>query len=139
MNSAVLLSSDPRLLYPGSTFTVGGQLPYRPLHKASLLIDAVQPRAALEWVVNGTWIAGNNANSLGSYIQVAAGVTWNAQRGRVSLFANNLFNADTGLFATREFVQPQPLRGGGTYFPVPLLLPPRTYTLLYSVRAGRTK
>jgi hypothetical protein len=55
------------------------------------------------------------------------------------LFANNLFNADTGLFATREFVQPQALRGGGLYVPVPLLLPPRTYTLLYSVRAGRTK
>ncbi|MDP9106324.1 MAG: TonB-dependent receptor [Candidatus Eremiobacteraeota bacterium] len=139
VNSAVLRSSDPRLLYAGSTFALGAQLPYRPLHKASLLVDAVQPRAGLEWVVNGTWVAGNNANSLGSYIQVAAGATWNAQRGRVSLFANNLFNTDTGLFATREFVQAQPLRGGGTYFPVPLLLQPRTYTLLYSVRAGRTK
>jgi hypothetical protein len=139
INSAVLLSSDPRLLYPGSTFTVGGQLAYRPLHKASLLIDAAQPRAGLEWVANGTWTAGNNGNSLGSYIQVAAGVTWNARRGRLSLFANNLFNSDTGLFATREFVEPLALRGGGTYFPVPLLLPPRTYTLLYSVRAGRTK
>jgi hypothetical protein len=76
---------------------------------------------------------------LGSYIQVAAGVTWTAQRGRVTLFANNLFNTDTGLFATREFVQPQALRGGGFYVPVPLLLPPRAYTLLYRVRAGRTK
>ncbi len=118
---------------------MGAQLPYRPLHKAGLLIDAQQPRARLEWVVNGTWTSGNNGNSLGSYIQVAAGVAWNAQRGRVSLFANNLFNSDTGLFATREFVEPFALRGGGTYFPVPLLLPPRTYTLLYSVRAGRTK
>ncbi|HEY6236053.1 MAG TPA: TonB-dependent receptor [Candidatus Elarobacter sp.] len=139
INSAVLLSSDPRLLYPGSAFAVGAQLPYRPLHKAGLLVDAQQPRAKLEWVVNGTWTSGNNLNSLGSYIQVAAGVTWSAQRGRVSLFANNLFNTDTGLFATREFVQPFALRGGGTYFPVPLLLQPRTYTLLYSVRAGRTK
>jgi carboxypeptidase family protein len=139
VNSAVLTSADPRLLYAGSTFAVGAQLPYRPLHKAGLLIDAQQPRARLEWVVNGTWTSGNNGNSLGSYIQVAAGVTWNAQRGRVSLFANNLFNTDTGLFATREFVQPFALRGGGQYFPVPLLLPPRTYTLLYSVRAGRTK
>jgi hypothetical protein len=139
VNSAVLVSSDPRLLYAGSTFALGAQLPYRPLHKAGLLIDAQQPKAQLEWVVNGTWTSGNNLNSLGSYIQVAAGVTWNAQRGRVSLFANNLFNTDTGLFATREFVQPFALRGGGQYFPVPLLLQPRTYTLLYSVRAGRTK
>ncbi len=139
INGATLVSADPRLLYGGSTFAVGAQLPYRPLHSASLLIDAQQPRAALEWVVNGTWTSGNNVNSLGPYIQVAAGVTWNAQRGRLSLFANNLFNTDTGLFATREFVQPFALQGGGTYFPVPLLLPPRTYTLLYSVRAGRTK
>lgn len=139
VNSAVLVSRDPRLLYPGSTFALGAQLPYRPLHKASLLIDALQRKANLEWVVNGTWTSGNNPNSLGSYIQVAAGVTWNAQRGRLSLFANNLFNTDTGLFATREFVQPFALRGGGVYFPVPLLLPPRTYTLLYSARAGRTK
>jgi hypothetical protein len=139
VNGASLVSADPRLLYAGSTFAVGAQLPYRPLHKAGLLLDARQPRAGLEWVVNGTWTSGNNLNSLGSYIQVAAGVTWTAQRGRVTLFANNLFNADTGLFATREFVQPQALRGGGLYVPVPLLLPPRTYTLLYSVRAGRTK
>ncbi|HWT06322.1 MAG TPA: hypothetical protein VN224_11240, partial [Xanthomonadales bacterium] len=139
INGVSLVSADPRLLYAGSTFAVGAQLPYRPLHKAGLLVDARQARAGLEWVVNGTWTSGNNINSLGSYIQVAAGVTWNAQRGRVTLFANNLFNADTGLFGTREFVQPFALRGGGTYVPVPLLLPPRTYTLLYSVRAGRTK
>jgi len=139
VGGATLVSADPRLLYAGSTFAVGAQLPYRPLHKAGLLLDARQARAGLEWVVNGTWTSGNNANSLGSYIQVAAGVTWTAQRGRVTLFANNLFNADTGLFATREFVQPLALRSGGTYFPVPLLLPPRSYTLLYSVRAGRTK
>lgn len=98
----------------------------------------MQPRAKLEWVVNGTWTSANNQLSLGSFIQVAAGVTWSAQRGRVSLFANNLFNADTGLFATREFAQSMPLRGG-TYVPVPTLLAPRTYTVLYSVRAGRTK
>jgi hypothetical protein len=139
VNAATLVSADPRLLYAGSTFAVGAQLPYRPLHKAGLLIDARQAKAGLEWVVNGTWTSGNNINSLGSYIQVAAGVTWTAQRGRLTLFANNLFNADTGLFATREFVQPFALRGGGSYVPVPLLLPPRTYTLLYSVRAGRTK
>jgi carboxypeptidase family protein len=139
INGVTLASADPRLLFAGSTFAVGAQLPYRPLHKAGLLVDARQPRAGLEWVVNGTWTSGNNINSLGSYIQVAAGVTWTAQRGRVTLFANNLFNADTGLFATREFVQPQALRGGGSYFPVPLLLAPRSYTLLYSVRAGRTK
>jgi hypothetical protein len=139
INGVTLASADPRLVSPGSAFAVGAQLPYRPLHKAGLLIDARQPRAGLEWVVNGTWTSENNANSLGSYIQVAAGVTWTAQRGRLTLFANNLFNADTGLFATREFVQPLALRGGGSYFPVPLLLPPRTYTLLYSVRAGRTK
>jgi len=139
MNAITLASGDPRLLYRGSPFAVGSQLPFRPLHKAGLLIDAVQPKAALEWVVNGTWVSANNPNSLTSYVQVAAGVTWSARRGRLTLFANNLFNADTGLFATQEFAQPLALRGGGTYIPVPTLLPPRTYTLLYSVRAGRLK
>jgi hypothetical protein len=139
VNGAALVSSDPRLLYSGSPFFVGSQLPYRPLHKASLLVDAVQRRAALEWVVNGTWVSGNNQNSLGSYVQVAAGVTWTAKRGRLTLFANNLFNTDTALFATQQFAAPLLLRGGGTYTPVPVLLPPRAYTLLYSVRAGRSK
>jgi hypothetical protein len=139
ISGATLASSDPRLLFPGSIFGLGAQLPYRPLHKAALLLDAQQPKAALEWVVNGTWTSANNQNALSSYVAVAAGVTWTAPRGRLSLFANNLFNADTGLFATREFAQPLALRGGGTYVPVPSLLPPRTYTLLYSVRSGRLK
>jgi Carboxypeptidase regulatory-like domain len=139
VNAATLVSSDPRLLYPGSPFAVGAQLPFRPLHKASLLIDAVQRKAALEWVVNGTWLSANNGQALGSYIQVAAGVTWTPKVGRLTLFANNLFNSDTGLFSTREFAQPLSLRGGGVYVPVPTLLPPRTYTLLYSVRSGRQR
>ena len=139
INSATLASTDRRLIYPNSAYAVGTQLPYRPLHKAGLLLDAVQPRASLEWVVNGSWTSGNNPNSLGSYILVSSGVTWTAPRGRLSLFANNLFNSDTGLFAGTEFVQPLGLRGGGTYVPVPTLLQPRTYTLLYSVRAGRLR
>ncbi|MBV8367799.1 MAG: TonB-dependent receptor [Candidatus Eremiobacteraeota bacterium] len=139
VNGAVLASADPRLLYAGSPYAVGAQLPFRPLHKAGLLIDAQQRKAALEWVVNGTWVSANNGNALGSYVQVAAGVTWTARRGRLTLFANNLFNADTGLFSTNEFAQPLSLRGGGTYVPVPTLLAPRSYTLLYSVRAGRLR
>jgi Carboxypeptidase regulatory-like domain len=139
VNGATLVSADPRLLYPGSPYEVGAQLPFRPLHKAGLLIDAQQRKAALEWVVNGTWVSANNQNALGSYVQVAAGVTWTAKRGRLTLFANNLFNADTGLFSTNEFAQPLALRGGGTYVPVPTLLTPRSYTLLYSVRSGRLR
>lgn len=136
---ATLTAGDPRLLAPGSPYALGGQLPFRPLHKAGLLIDARQPRAQLEWVVNGTWTSANNTYGLGSYVVAAAGVTWTAQRGHLSLFANNLFNADTGLFATTEFAQPLALQGGGTYLPVPTLLAPRSYTLLYSVRWGRLK
>ena len=76
VNAATLVSSDPRLLFAGSPYAVGAQLPFRPLHKASLLIDALQRKAALEWVVNGTWVSADNGFALGSYIQVAAGVTW---------------------------------------------------------------
>ena len=139
ISSSSLISSDPRLLYPGSPYAPGAQVPFRPLHKAGLLIDATQPRARLEYVVNGTWLSANNANALGPYITVAAGVTWRASRGNLSAFVNNLFQADTGLFATSEFAQPLLLRGGGVYLPVPTLLAHRSYTLLYSVRAGRLK
>lgn len=139
INEAALTGGDPRLLAPGSPYALGAQLPFRPLHKAGLLLDARQRRAGLEWVVNGTWTSANNTYGLGSYIVAAAGVTWSAQRGHVSLFANNLFNADAGLFGTTEFAQPLALQGGGTYLPVPTLPAPRSYTLLYSVRAGRMK
>lgn len=46
INSIVLASADPRLLFPGSPVFLGAQLPFRPLHKAGFLIDAVQPKAA---------------------------------------------------------------------------------------------
>ncbi|MDB5029127.1 MAG: hypothetical protein JWO66_2816, partial [Candidatus Eremiobacteraeota bacterium] len=137
MNSATLGSADPRLIYPGSAYGVGDQLPFRPLHRAGLLVDAVQRKAALGYVVNGTWTSANNPSGLSPYVVVSAGATWSAPRGKLSLFVNNLFNADTGLFARAEFAQAIALRGGGTYVPVPTLLQPRTYTLLYSVRMER--
>jgi hypothetical protein len=137
INGAVLIAGDPRLLSAGSAYAIGAQLPFRPLHRAGLLLDAAQRKASLEWVVNGTWVSANNQYGLSPYITVAAGVTWAAARGRFSLFANNLFNTDTGLFARTEFAQALALRGGGTYLPVPTLLQPRTYTLLYSVRIER--
>jgi hypothetical protein len=140
INGATLKALDPRLAAVGSDYIAGGQLPGRPLHKGSLLIDAVQPHAHLEYVVNGTWTASNNASGLGPYILVSSGVTWTVPRGRLTLFANNMFNTDTGLFTRSEFLSPNPTIGGGTYLPlVPQLLPPRSYTLLYSVRTGRTR
>ena len=137
INGSTLVAADPRLLFPGSAYALGAQLPFRPLHRAGLLLDAIQRKAALEWVVNGTWVSANNQAGLSPYVIVATGVTWTAKRGRVSLFANNLFNSDTGLFARTEFAQALALRGGGTYLPIPTLLQPRTYTLLYSVRVER--
>jgi Carboxypeptidase regulatory-like domain len=134
VSAAALASDDPRLTAPGSGYAVGAQLPFRPLHRAGLLLDAIQRKAALEYVVNGTWTSANNPAGLGSYVIVSAGTTWTARRGRLSLFVNNLFNADTGLFGRAEFAQPLPLRGGGFYTPVPALLQPRTFTILYSAR-----
>ncbi|HEX3465468.1 MAG TPA: TonB-dependent receptor [Candidatus Elarobacter sp.] len=139
VNGAVLESADPRLLVNGSPYFVGAQLPFRPLHRAGLTLDTRQPRGNLEYILDGRWTSANNAAGLSSYVIVSAGATWQAQRGRLTLLATNLFNADTGLFATQEFAQPLALRGGGTYVPVPTLLQPRSYTLLYSVRAGRLK
>ena len=139
VRSYVLLNNDPRLVRPGSPYAVGAAVPQIPPRRASVLLDAVQPRANLEWVVNGTWTAANNVPNLRAYLLVSAGVTWTAQRGRVSLFANNLFNTDSGVFATTQYAQPLALSGGGSYLPVPTLLAPRSFTLLYSVRSGRQK
>jgi Carboxypeptidase regulatory-like domain len=139
INAAILEAADARLLASGSPYFLGAQLPFRPLHRAGLTLDTRQPRGNLEYIVDGRWTSANNPAGLGSYVVVSAGATWQAARGRLTFLATNLFNADTGLFATREFAQPLPLRGGGTYVPVPTLLQPRSFTLLYTVRAGRLK
>ena len=139
ISGAALASNDPRLVRPGSPYAVGAQLPFRPLHGANVLLDAQQPRANLEYMLDARWSSANNSQGLGSYLIVAAGVSWQARYGRLTLLANNLFNTDTGLFATNEFAQPLALAGGGSYVPVPTLLPPRSITLLYSVRAGRMR
>jgi hypothetical protein len=139
ISGAALASSDPRLLRPGSPYALGAQLPFRPLHGANVLIDAQQPRSHLEYMLDGRWSSANNSLGLGSYLIVAAGVSWQPRYGRLTLLANNLFNTYTGLFATNAFAQPLAIEGGGTYSPVPTLLPPRSINLLYSVRAGRTQ
>lgn len=137
INGATLVSNDPRLLVVGSPYRVGGQLPFKPLHSASLTVDLRQPKANLEWLLNGQWTSANNTYALTSYVVANAGVSWKAQRGAFTLVASNLFNADSGLFATTEFAQPVSLVGGGSYLPVPTLLAPRSLTLIYTVRAGR--
>ena len=139
VNGVALASADPRLLRFGSPYALNAQLPFKPLHHAGLLLDAKQPKAGLEYLLDGRWTSANNPAGLTSYVVASAGVTWQAQRGRFTALATNLFNADTGLFATTEFAQPLALQGGGTYLPVPTLLAPRSYTILYSVRAGRMK
>ncbi|MDB5093024.1 MAG: TonB-dependent outer rane receptor [Candidatus Eremiobacteraeota bacterium] len=139
IGGATLAASDPRLLSSGSPYQLGGQLPFKPLHRAGLTLDVRQPRANLEWLLNGQWTSANNSSALGSYVVANAGVSWAAHRGRFTIVASNLFNADTGLFSTTEFAQPLSLVGGGTYVPVPKLLTPRSYTLIYTVRGGRLK
>lgn len=137
ISGATLASNDPRLLITGSPYVLGGQLPFKPLHRAGLTIDVRQPKAKLEWLINGQWTSANNTYALTSYVVANAGVSWRAQRGAFTVVASNLFNADSGLFAGREFAQPLSLVGGGTYLPVPTLLAPRSFTLIYTVRAGR--
>ncbi len=139
VNEAVLATHDPRLVAAGSAYAVGTQLPFRPLHSGGVLIDYQSLRGGVEYLVDGRWTSANNTYALTSYVVVSAGISWPTQRGRLTALATNLFNADTGLFGTREFAQPLALQGGGTYVPVPTLLPPRAYSLLYSVRWGRQR
>ena len=139
IDASVLQTADPRLVRFGSPYSVGSQLPFHPLNKGSLLVDVVQPRYHLEWVANASWQSSNNSAGLGAYTVVSAGVSRASARGRLSLFSNNLFNVETGTFATNKFAVGVPLNGGGTYSPIPTTLPPRSITLLYSLRAGRQK
>lgn len=131
---ASMLTADPRFTGPYSFIVPGWQLPNRPLHTASLTIDAVQPRAKLEWIANAQYQGANNGRRLGAYTQVNLGVTRALSRGALTAFVSNLTNVDSGIFWTTKYAYRLPLAGGGYAVQPGNPLLPRSFTVQYSVR-----
>jgi hypothetical protein len=133
---ATLLTPDPRLTGPYSFVVPGWQLPNRPLHNASLTIDAVQPRAKLEWIANAQYQGANNGRRLNAYTQVNVGVSRALSRGTITAFVSNLTNVDAGIFWTTQYAYRLPLVGGGVAAQPANPLIPRSFTVQYSVRTN---
>ncbi|HTD35408.1 MAG TPA: TonB-dependent receptor [Candidatus Elarobacter sp.] len=131
---ATILTADPRFTGPYSFIVPGWQLPNRPLHTASLTIDALQPHAKLEWIANAQYQGANNGRRLGAYTQINLGVTRALARGALTAFVSNLTNADSGIFWTTRYAYRLPLAGGGYAVQPANPLLPRSFTVQYSVR-----
>jgi hypothetical protein len=131
---ATILTLDPRFASAYSFIVPGWQLPNRPLHTASLTVDALQPSAKLEWIANAQYQGANNGRRLGAYTQVNVGVSRALSRGTVTAFVSNLTNVDAGIFWTTQYAYRLPLAGGGYAVQPGQPLTPRSFTVQYSVR-----
>jgi hypothetical protein len=131
---ATILTVDPRLSGPYSFIVPGWQLPNRPVHTASFTVDALQPRAKLEWIANAQYQGANNGRRLGAYTQVNLGVSRALSRGTLTAFVSNLTNVDAGIFWTTQYAYRLPFAGGGYAIQPGQPLTPRSFTVQYSVR-----
>ena len=105
-----------------------------PSTPASFTVDAVQPRAKLEWIANAQYQGANNGRRLNAYTQVNLGVSRALARGTLTAFVSNLTNVDAGIFLTTQYAYRLPLVGGGYAVQPANPLTPRTFTVQYSVR-----
>ncbi|MGB8203099.1 MAG: TonB-dependent receptor, partial [Candidatus Baltobacteraceae bacterium] len=136
LNLAVLEAAGGRLQDGPSTTIVGAQLPNRPIHKGNLTIDALLPRSGVELLANAQYVGANNQQNLGPYVSVSFGISHRLGPGQITLFENNAFNADEGVFATDAYARPLPLSGGGLYQTAATPLTPRTIFASYAVALG---
>jgi hypothetical protein len=137
-NLAVLTAASPLLSGVNSTTIIGQQLPGRPIHRAGLTVDAFIPSLATELLANTQYTGGNNNQHLGAYAQAAFGITHALGAGKLTLFETNAFNTDTGYFSSLLYSQPLPTSGGQQVLVAANPLPPREYTLTYSIHLGNT-
>jgi len=133
---ATMLTVDPRFAGPYSFIVPGWQLPNRPVHSASFTVDALQPRAKLEWIANAQYQGANNGRRLNAYAQVNLGVSRSLARGTLTAFVSNLTNTDPGIFWTTRYAYRLPLAGGGVAAQPANPLTPRSFTVQYSVRTN---
>ena len=133
---ASVTAADPRYIGLDSTLILGDQIPGRPLHTANLTIDALQPWSGVEFLANARYVGANNSQHLAPFTLVNAGISHSLGMGRITVFASNLFNTESGNFSTLQYAQPIPLSGGGTLLQAANPNAPRQYTVTYSFNTG---
>jgi carboxypeptidase family protein/TonB-dependent receptor-like protein len=133
---AEVTAANPRYTGLDSTLILGEQLPGRPLHTGNITIDALHPSSGMEFLLNARYVGANNNQRLAPYASVNAGISHALGIGRITLFASNLFNTETGNFSTLLYAQPIPLSGGGTLLQAANPNAPRQYTVTYTVNTG---
>ncbi|HYZ15146.1 MAG TPA: TonB-dependent receptor, partial [Candidatus Acidoferrum sp.] len=133
---AVVTAANP--LYTGldSTLVLNAQIPGRPLHTGNLTVDAYQPQSGLEFLANAHYVGANNNQHIAPYVLVNAGISHAVGLGRLTFFASNLFNTESGTFSTLLYAQPIALSGGGTLLQAANPNAPRQYTVTYSFNTG---
>jgi carboxypeptidase family protein/TonB-dependent receptor-like protein len=135
-SSAMITAADPRFTGLNSTLILDSQIPGRPLHTGNLTIDALQPWTGIEFLANARYVGPNNNQRLAPFTLVNAGLSHALGIGRITVFASNLFNTETGNFSTLLYAQPIPLSGGGTLLQAANPNAPRQYTVTYSFNTG---
>ncbi|MDB5073323.1 MAG: hypothetical protein JWM87_4434, partial [Candidatus Eremiobacteraeota bacterium] len=133
---ADVTAANPAYVGLDSTLILGEQIPGRPLHTGNLTIDALQPWSGVEFLANAHYVGGNNAQRLAPYTLVNVGLSHALGMGRITVFASNLFNTESGNFSTLQYAQPISLSGGGTLLQAANPNPPRQYTVSYSFNTG---
>ena len=113
-SSAQVTAADPRFTGLDSTLILDSQIPGRPLHTGNLTIDALQPWSGIEFLANARYVGPNNNQRLAPFTLVNLGLSHSLGMGRITLFASNLFNTESGYFSTLQYAQPIPLWGGGS-------------------------
>jgi hypothetical protein len=135
-NSARLVrTADPRLGGPFSQFFEGEQLVSRPPLRATLNILGTGTSNRSEILLSAQYTDANNLRRLGSFTTLGVAFSKTVGKGRVTLAAPNVFNADTGRFWTLSNSYATPLRGGASIARPAQPLEPRQITLSYSLRA----
>lgn len=133
VTSSALDTLDPRLLFPGSYYSAGRQLPHHPLRTAGLTLVGAFPRERMEWDLNAQFTDANNWENLPAYTIYNAGVIFSLQRGSLRILESNIFGTHTGLFTTYQGVNPMPMQGGGMFSIATTPLPPRSFSVEYDV------
>jgi hypothetical protein len=131
--SVYLTALDPRLAAPDSFYSVGTQLPHRPLRTASLTFSGILTHAHLEWFANGLFTDANNGANLPAFTNYSAGLVFQSKHGAMTLVESNVFGTYAGLFSTYRGVYPMPVVGGGTFAFATTPAQPRQWTFTWDV------
>ncbi|HEX3467494.1 MAG TPA: TonB-dependent receptor [Candidatus Elarobacter sp.] len=135
-SGASILAADPRFLGFDSTLILNSQLPGRPVHTGNLTLDAYYPPAQLELLANAHYVGSNNNQYISPYVLFNVGISHPLGIGRVTVFAANLLNTESGMFSTEQYAVPVPLSGGGELLQAARPNAPRSYTVTYSFNTG---